>query len=54
MAADGIMSPVSTKMPQVAHRRKIRFSGLFLRLLVAFAISWLIALAFFATVVVSH
>ena len=44
--------PVRTTVP--SHRFNITISGLAIRLLIAFVISWLIVLAFFASGVVSH
>ena len=54
MAMNGISSPVSTTAAAATRRPKVLVSGLFVRLLIAFIISWLIVLAFFATSVVSH
>ena len=51
------MNGISAKVPAVStHARRFRIpvSGLAVRLLIAFVISWLIVLAFFATGVVSH
>jgi len=52
MATNGIGTRISTAMTQ--HRLSIALSGLMLRLLIAFIISWLILLTFFATNVASH
>ncbi len=54
MAMNGISSPASTTASTTTRRHKILVSGLFVRLLIAFVISWLIVLAFFATSVVSR
>jgi hypothetical protein len=43
------VAPTST-----TRRRNFHISGLAIRLLIAFLISWLIVLAFFATGAVSH
>lgn len=51
------MESISAKMPAVStqsRRFRVPVSGLAVRLLIAFVISWLIVLAFFATGVVSH
>ena len=51
------MNGISAKMPAVPnHSRRfhIPVSGLAVRVLIAFVISWLIVLAFFATGVISH
>lgn len=54
MAMNGISSSISATASTSSRRRKVIVSGLFVRLLIAFVISWLIVLAFFATSVVSH
>ncbi|HET9919785.1 MAG TPA: hypothetical protein VFQ30_08100 [Ktedonobacteraceae bacterium] len=51
------MNGISAKVPAVTqHSRRFRLpvSRVALQLLIAFVISWLIVLAFFATGVVSH
>lgn len=52
------MNGISAKLPAVKaptrFRSHVLVSGLAIRLLIAFVISWLIVLAFFATAVVSH
>jgi hypothetical protein len=53
MSTNGIdMQVASTTTPQT--QRRFRLSGLALRLLIAFVISWLIVMAFFVTGAVSH
>lgn len=52
MSTNGIDMQVPT--PTALRRRHFRVSGLAIRLLIAFLISWLIILAFFATGAVSH
>jgi hypothetical protein len=44
--------PVRTAVP--SRRFNITISGLAIRLLIAFVVSWLIVLAFFASGVISH
>lgn len=53
MSTNGIGTQVQVK-PIVSRRRRIVISSLAFRLAVAFVISWLIILAFFATGAVSH
>jgi hypothetical protein len=48
MSTEEITTQISSR------RRSMLLSGLALRLLIAFAISWLILLAFFVTSAVSH
>jgi hypothetical protein len=51
------MNGISAKMPAMStHSRRFRLpvSGLAVRILIAFVISWLVVLAFFATGVISH
>jgi hypothetical protein len=51
------MNGISAEVPAVqarTRRPRIIVSGLALRILIAFILSWLIVLAFFATGVVSH
>ena len=51
------MDSISAKMPAVptqSRRFRVPVSGLAVRLLIAFVISWLIVLTFFATGVISH
>jgi hypothetical protein len=52
MATNGIDMQIPTAT--TTRRRHFRVSGLALRLLIAFVVSWLIILAFFATGAVSH
>jgi hypothetical protein len=54
MAMQGVTPPVSTTTSMTTRRHNVLVSGLFVRFLIAFIISWLIVLAFFATVVISH
>jgi hypothetical protein len=55
MATNGISAKVPAVQVSTRVRRpRIFVSGLALRLLLAFVLSWLIVLAFFATGVVSH
>ncbi len=54
MPTKGITAPVVTASTPVVKRRKPYISGLMLRLLIAFVISWLIVLAFFVTTVASR
>jgi hypothetical protein len=53
MATNGFNAQASTTT-RTQHRFGWLLSGIALRLLIAFIISWLIILAFFATGVVSH
>jgi hypothetical protein len=53
MAMNGISAKMPTVQPQ-SRRPRVFVSGLAVRILIAFLISWLIVLAFFATGVVSH
>ena len=53
MATDGIKAQAATTT-KVQHRFSWLLSGFAVRLLIAFIISWLIILAFFATGVISH
>ena len=53
MATNGFNAQASTTT-RTPHRFAWLLSGIALRLLIAFIISWLIILAFFATGVVSH
>jgi len=48
-----VNTPVHT-IPVSRRRFNITISGLAIRLLIAFVVSWLIVLAFFASGVVSH
>ncbi|HEX6484206.1 MAG TPA: hypothetical protein VF043_35630 [Ktedonobacteraceae bacterium] len=48
MSMNGISSPVHSR------RRSLIISGLALRILIAFIVSWLIVLAFFVSGAVSH
>jgi len=48
MSMNGISSPVHSR------RRSLMISGLALRLLIAFIVSWMIVLAFFVSGAVSH
>ncbi len=48
MPTNGIGAPVQTR------RRSLPISGLALRVLIAFIISWIIVLAFFVSGVISH
>lgn len=52
MATNGIDMQVTTRT--TTRRRNFHISGLAIRLLIAFLVSWLIILAFFATGAVSH
>jgi hypothetical protein len=52
MATNGM--DVQVAASKTAPRRRPFYSGLAFRLLIAFVISWLIVLAFFATGAVSH
>ena len=55
MAMNGISAKIpAVKVPTRSLRHRIFVSGLALRILIAFILSWLIVLAFFATGVVSH
>ena len=53
MSTNGIGTPVQAK-PMVSRRHRIVTSSLAFRLALAFIISWLIILAFFATGAISH
>ena len=48
MSTNGIFTPIENK------RRSLPLSGVALRVVFAFIISWLIVLAFFVSSVVSH
>jgi hypothetical protein len=48
MSTNGVSSPVHSR------RRSLIMSGLALRILIAFIVSWLIVLAFFVSGAVSH
>jgi hypothetical protein len=48
MSTNGVSSPVHSR------RRILIMSGLALRILIAFIVSWLIVLAFFVSGAVSH
>nr|HET6901838.1 hypothetical protein [Ktedonobacteraceae bacterium] len=52
MATNGINAQVST--PKTSRRLSWLLSGVAVRLLIAFMISWMIILAFFVSGVVSH
>ncbi len=54
MSTEGIIASVATATKPTSERRKPYLSGLMLRLLIAFVISWLIVLAFFVTSVASR
>lgn len=53
MSTNGIDMQVASTSATSAQRR-FRFTGLAIRLLIAFVISWLIVMAFFVTGAVSH
>ncbi len=56
MPTNGIatQTPTSTSTTASSRHRNSFISGMMVRLLIAFAISWLIVLAFFVTGVISH
>lgn len=54
MAADKVITPLSTSAPATERRHKFYVSGLMVRVLIALAISWLIVMAFFVTTVASR
>jgi hypothetical protein len=54
MATNGMDMHVTSSKTPTAPRRRPFYSTLAFRLLIAFVISWLIVLAFFATGAVSH
>lgn len=54
MTTNGINTAVTTAVAAPRRRFSWLLSGIALRLLVAFVISWLVILVFFVTGVVSH
>lgn len=54
MAMNGVSAKIPAAKAPTRSRSHVFVSGLALRLLIAFVLSWLIVLAFFATGVVSH
>jgi hypothetical protein len=55
MTANGLTASVQVSASSLPPRRRRFFiSGLALRLLIAFILSWLIVMAFFATGAISH
>jgi hypothetical protein len=55
MTANGLTASVQASASSLPPRRRRFFiSGLALRLLIAFILSWLIVMAFFATGAISH
>jgi hypothetical protein len=54
MATNGVTTPVSKPPSEAAPRHKFFVSGLVVRLLIAFVISWLIIMVFFVTTVASR
>ncbi len=53
MATNGVTAQIESKTT-TSRRSSLIISGLMIRVLIAFVISWLIVLAFFATSVISH
>lgn len=53
MATNGVTAQIETKTT-TSRGSSVIISGLMIRVLIAFIISWLIVLAFFATSVISH
>ena len=54
MAMNGISTKMEVAQATRTRRPRVYISGMALRMLIAFVLSWLIVLAFFATGVISH